>query len=88
MSVLELESLARKHWQEWLPEKVKELRAEDKFNEAVHGAAVLAQEEIEHLMRYQGYSISEAREVRSRCSSSYRRRRTRRTTSRRRSCGN
>ncbi len=27
MSVLELKSLARKHWAEWLPEKVKELKA-------------------------------------------------------------
>jgi hypothetical protein len=51
------------HWQEWLPEKVKQLRAEDKFSEEVHAAAVMAQDEIEHLMKYQGYSIHEAREV-------------------------
>jgi hypothetical protein len=29
----------------------------------VHGAALLAQDEIDHLMQYQHYSISEAREV-------------------------
>jgi hypothetical protein len=55
--VLELESLARKHWREFLPEKVKELEAEGKLNEAVRGAALLAQDEIEHLMQYQHYSI-------------------------------
>jgi hypothetical protein len=63
MSVLELESLAPKHWAKWLPEKVKQLRAENKYPEVVHAAAVMAQEEIEHLMKYQHYSIHEAREV-------------------------
>jgi hypothetical protein len=52
MSVHELKALARKHWAERLPEKVKELK----------GAANLAQTEIEHLMR-QGYQEHEAREV-------------------------
>src|SRR5204863_5231325 len=62
MSVLELESLARKHWTKWLPEKVKELKAENQYPEAVHAAAVKAQEEIEDRMS-QGYSIDEARDV-------------------------
>jgi hypothetical protein len=62
MSVEELEALARKHWTEWLPEKVKELEAEDRFGEEVHAAALLAQTEIDHLMS-RGYSIDEAREV-------------------------
>jgi hypothetical protein len=62
MSVLELKALARRHWEEWLPDKVKELKAEGKFNEALQGAANLAQTEIEHLMKT-GYSAHEAREV-------------------------
>ena len=63
MSVQELESLARKHWAEWLPEKVADLKREGKYPEEVHAAAVLAQREIEHLMQDRHYSISEAREV-------------------------
>jgi hypothetical protein len=62
MSVHQLKSMARKHWEEWLPEKVKELKAEGKLNEELHAAANLAQDEIETLMKA-GYSIDEAREV-------------------------
>lgn len=62
MSVSELKALARKHWEEWLPEKVKALKAEGKLNEALQGAANLAQTEIEHLMKH-GYHEHEAREV-------------------------
>jgi hypothetical protein len=62
MSIHELKALARKHWAEWLPEKVRELKAEGRFNEELHAAANLAQTEIEHLMK-QGYSVDEAREV-------------------------
>ena len=62
MSVLELKALARQHWEEWLPEKVKELQAEGTLNEELHSVAVLAQAEIEHLMK-RGYSDHEAREV-------------------------
>jgi hypothetical protein len=63
MSIPELMSLAREHWEKWLPEKVKELRAEGSLQEAIHGAASLAQTEIDHLMKYQGYREHEAREV-------------------------
>ena len=62
MSVEELEALACNHWTEWLPEKVNELKAEDRFSEEVHAAALLAQKEIDHLMS-RGYSVDEAREV-------------------------
>jgi len=62
MSVQELKALARKHWEEWLPDKVKELRAEGRLNEALQGAALRAQAEIEHLVKI-GYQDSEAREV-------------------------
>ena len=62
MSIPELKALARKHWAEWLPQKVKELKKEDRLDEALQGAAMLAQKEINHLME-RGYQESEAREV-------------------------
>ena len=62
MSVHELMTLARKHWEEYLPKKVQELRAAGKLNDAIHGAAMLTQDEIDHLMK-QGYREHEAREV-------------------------
>jgi hypothetical protein len=63
VSIPELKALARKHWEEWLPEKVKELRAEGKLDEALHGAARAAQAQIDHLMRHLHYQEHEAREV-------------------------
>jgi hypothetical protein len=63
MCIPELMSLARKHWEKWLPEKVRDLRAEGKLDEALHGAASLAQAEIDHLTRRCGYQEHEAREV-------------------------
>jgi hypothetical protein len=42
---------------------VKALRAEGKLDEALHGAARLAQAEIDHLMRDRHYQEHEAREV-------------------------
>jgi hypothetical protein len=62
MSVHELKAAARKHWTKWLPDKVADLRKEGRLNEALHSAAVAAQEEIESLMKA-GYSVDEAREV-------------------------
>ena len=56
MSVRELASLARTHWTKWLPQTVAQL------NEALQGAAGLAQKEIELLMK-QGYQEHEAREA-------------------------
>ena len=46
MSVENLKMLARQHWQEWLPEKVKELKAEGQLNEELQAARTLAQDEI------------------------------------------
>jgi hypothetical protein len=63
MSVRELKALARRHWEEWLPDKVKALKEDGQLNEALQGAANLAQTEIEHLMKNKGYSEHEAREV-------------------------
>jgi hypothetical protein len=48
MSVEEFKALARKHWEKWLPAKVAALKAEGKLNEALQGAALLAQDQYEH----------------------------------------
>jgi hypothetical protein len=60
MSVQAYKSLARRHWEEYLPQKVADLKAEGKYNEALQGAASLAQAHVEHLMQHRGYSILEA----------------------------
>ncbi|MDO9562889.1 MAG: hypothetical protein Q7J60_14825 [Bradyrhizobium sp.] len=62
MSVLELTSLARRHWKAHLPDKVKELQAEGLLEAETNAAANLAQDEIERLMGL-GYQEHEAREV-------------------------
>lgn len=63
MSVQELKALAREHWTTYLPNKVAELRKEGTLEEELQAAASLAQQEIDHLMKYQGYQEHEAREV-------------------------
>jgi hypothetical protein len=63
MSVHELKALARKHCEEWLPEKVAELKREGRLNEELQAAAVMAQEEIESLMKNSHYSVHESGEV-------------------------
>ena len=45
MSVQELKALARKHWGTYLPSKVKALRESGDLEEALQGAANLAQTE-------------------------------------------
>jgi hypothetical protein len=62
MSVEHLQYLARKHWEEWVPEKVAELRKEGRLSEALRGAALLERDEIDHL-RSIGYRQHEAEEV-------------------------
>ena len=62
MSVLELMTLARKHWKAHLPDKVKELQAEGLLEAETNAAANLAHAEIETLMKA-GYQEHEAREV-------------------------
>ncbi len=63
MSVSELKALAREHWEKWLPAKVKDLRERNRLEEALHGAASLAQEQINHLKVNRHYQEHEAREV-------------------------
>ena len=53
---------ARKHWEEWLPEKTQELKEAGEFNQAIQMAALRAQQEIADLMA-QGYQEHEAEEV-------------------------
>jgi hypothetical protein len=53
---------ARKHWEQWLPNKVKALKEAGTFNETIQIAARKAQVEIEDLMA-QGYQEHEAEEV-------------------------
>jgi hypothetical protein len=62
MSVPELMTLTRKHWNKYLPNKVRELQESEELNEAIQGAAALAQAEIDRLMKA-GYQEHEAREV-------------------------
>jgi hypothetical protein len=53
---------ARKHWEEWLPNKTAELKAARLFGSAIQIAARRAQEEIADLMA-QGYQEHEAAEM-------------------------
>jgi hypothetical protein len=63
MSVMALTAKARVHWTKWLPEKVADLRADGLLEEALRGAAQLAQNQIDHLMQHRGYSLTKAEEV-------------------------
>jgi hypothetical protein len=61
-SVAEFEHLIRKHWTKYLPDKVADLRASGELEESMQGAAKLAQDEVERLMKV-GYQEQEAKEV-------------------------
>ncbi len=63
MSVEELASLARDHWTKWLPTMVNDLRERGQLEEALHGAASLAQKQIDHLKQHLHYQEHEAREM-------------------------
>jgi hypothetical protein len=62
MSVPELKALARKHWTKYRPKMVQDLKTRGELDQALQGAATLAQEEINRLMKM-GYQEHEAREV-------------------------
>jgi hypothetical protein len=53
---------ARKHWEQWLPKKTRELKDAGEFQMAIQMAARQAQQEISNLMA-QGYQEHEAEEV-------------------------
>ena len=63
MSVEELKYKARLHWEKWLPESVKEWKADGRLNERMQVAAVSAQEEIERLVRVYACRPHEAEEA-------------------------
>lgn len=63
MSIPELKAKALRHWKKWLPKKYASLQAEGKLDEAAQGAADLAQQEINFLVRDKGYQEHEAEEV-------------------------
>lgn len=60
--IQELASLARKHWEEWLPQKTARLKAEGTFTEETQKAAVRAEQEIRNWMQA-GAQLHEAREI-------------------------
>src|SRR5215471_138767 len=63
VSVEDFKARARDHWREWLPKKVKALAAEGCLEEALQGAANLAQQEVNYLVQHTGYRVHEAEEV-------------------------
>jgi hypothetical protein len=62
MSVAALASKARKHWEEWLPERTRELKEQGLFSLETQKAAERADREIGELMR-NGYQQHEAEEI-------------------------
>ena len=62
MSVEEFKSKARRHWAEWLPQKVAELKAQGLLEQALQAAASNAQNKVNELQA-QGFRPHEAQEV-------------------------
>jgi hypothetical protein len=76
VSVAALEAKPLRHWKKWLLKKVAVLRAEGILEEAVRGAALLAQNQIEHLMTRGYQEHARPRKSLSRSSFCFRRRAT------------
>lgn len=62
MSAQRYKAMARKHWSEWLPERVKELKADGILEQELTVAGMNAQSRVLELMQ-QGYKAHEAEEV-------------------------
>src|SRR5260370_42238991 len=62
MSEQEFAHLIRQHWTKYLPAKVKALRESGDLEESVQGAAMLAQDLVEHLMSKEHYQEHEAKQ--------------------------
>jgi hypothetical protein len=62
MSIPVFQSKAKRHWQQWLPQRTRELRAAGQFESETLAAARMAQDEVESLMQA-GYEHHEAEEV-------------------------
>ena len=62
MSAQRYKAMARKHWSQWLPERVKSLKEAGELESTLQTAAVNAQNLVLELME-QGYRAHEAEEV-------------------------
>ena len=62
LSVASLVAKARRHWTEWLPEKVKALKAAGELESELQAVAKMAMQRARELME-QGYRAHEAEEV-------------------------
>lgn len=62
MSAQRYQSLARKHWAEWLPNRVKQLKQEGQLEASLQTAGKNAAARVLELME-QGYQQHEAEEV-------------------------
>ena len=62
MSAIKFKAQARKHWSQWLPERVKSLKEAGELESTLQTAAVNAQNRGLELME-QGYRAHEAEEV-------------------------
>ena len=62
MSAQRYKAMARKHWSQWLPERVKELKETDSLEPTLLVAGTNAQRRVLELMQ-QGYKAHEAEEV-------------------------
>ena len=62
MSAQRYKAMARKHWSQWLPERVKELKETDSLEPTLLVAGTSAQRRVLELMQ-QGYKAHEAEEV-------------------------
>ena len=59
---LQYTGMALKHWEEWLPKMVKEMRADGTLNKAVQDASKEAARQVAELMRA-GAQKHEAEEI-------------------------
>lgn len=62
MSAQRYKAMARKHWSQWLPERVKELKEAGELEPTLLVAGTNAQRRVLELMQ-QGYKAHEAEEV-------------------------
>ena len=62
MSAMKYIAMARKHWKEWLPERVRELKEEGNLEQELMIAGMNAQDRVLELMQ-QGFKAHEAEEV-------------------------
>ncbi len=62
MSAQRYAAMARKHWEQWLPKRVANLKLEGEYQQAIQTAGKNAQESVLDLMS-QGFQQHEAEEI-------------------------